>query len=354
MAVMGSGRNLICLCTDQAMLPAAYAAAQSAKDHGNRTDLRIYLNGSLAGLPLEHVDEINPAAHIPPEIGDGHLPASTYLRLIVPDLARDRYDRVLYVDADMIDETGLDDLFSLNLKGRTLAAVANQFGNRHDHAAHIRYRAEIGIDPQRPFLNAGILLIDVAAWIERRTTQRCLEYLLKMHRRINGMDQDALNAVLGDAWLELSPSFNLQTTYFDLGLERAMPIRVRHYKGPVKPWHDLAWRHGGEHTARYGEIFAPSPWPNFIAEQRTWTQRRLALRYKIRDLRWKMRSMTAGFSASARRRIEGRDAEIAAFRRNALTEILSAVESGRYADVEQGLTAVDVDMLRQMIRENGG
>lgn len=340
-------RNLIFLCADRKFLPAAWVTAEAIRQQGTEADVVIFVDELLPEVDSIRVVYIDPSPHLPREISDGHLSTTAYLRLIVPAELGNRYDRVLYVDCDMLIEAPIDDLFSLDLKGKILAATSNQLSRKRDRSSVNAYLETIGVDSAKPFLNSGLLLIDTKAWIDRRVTARCMDYLRSMHETIDGMDQDTLNAVLGDEWIELSPAFNLQTTFFSLELEQFLLIRFRHFKGPIKPWHELAWPHEREYVARYRALFAASPWPDFLKRSRSMAQFRLALRLIMRRARARWRPLIARAFSGSRRRLDEKNRILEDFRSAEYATLARGIAEGRYADIAQGLTPVNRGVLMQ-------
>ncbi len=159
-------------------------------------------------------------------------PREIYGRLFAPQ-ALDA-DRLLYLDADIIIDGPLDELFSLDMRGAALAAtydvaieVSLDRNSQHicakDRPAGARY------------FNSGALLIDRKRWLDRDVAGQALSFF-PQRRGLGFVDQEFLNFLFPD-WLPLSPRWNCQVTFLEAGLQEAINPHVVHVTGFVKPWH---------------------------------------------------------------------------------------------------------------------
>ena len=98
-----------------------------------------------------------------------YWPTTTYVRLLAPDLLPEE-NRLLYLDGDLIITRSLSHLRSLPLLPFCVAAVPEA----DDQAAKGNERLERA--PQ-PYLNAGVLLIDVPSWRRINLTEQLLRWL---------------------------------------------------------------------------------------------------------------------------------------------------------------------------------
>ncbi|MGR3465327.1 glycosyltransferase family 8 protein [Limimaricola sp.] len=234
-------RHAVVFCCDDNYLPyAAFAAAQIAQLAPERGfDIVICADTRLdlpAGLGLRHC--VIDAGGMFDGFGlDARRTVSTYLRLAVPEaLARD-YDRILYLDSDVFVRGGdFDALLRVDLGGRPAAAVRDnqQWRTPGRHAADLK---ALGL-PNGAYFNAGVMLIDVAAWREGRVLERALEFGQKHAGRMRHKDQTLLNAVLQGEWAQIAPVWNWQYTRASRLFEAMLDTHVVHFIGPAKPWAD--------------------------------------------------------------------------------------------------------------------
>jgi len=155
-----------------------------------------------------------------------YWPTATYVRLLAPDLLGDE-DRLLYVDGDVIITRSLGSLRSLPLKPFCVAAVPEA----DDQAAKGNARLQRA---SQPYLNAGVLLIDVPLWRMRNLTDRLLSWL-DAHPNQRAQDQDALNAVLGSDWLPLDHTYNSHCAGARASADAIRSATIIHFTGERKP-----------------------------------------------------------------------------------------------------------------------
>ncbi len=174
-----------------------------------------------------------------------HLSIETYYRLFIP-LILPEYDRVLYLDSDMVILNDVSYLYSADLNGKPIGVVADvPCGILKEHSENI------GIPDYKKAFNAGVLLMDVRCFEEERVREKCLELLeedyKREERKLIFADQDALNLVLYDNVTIMDPRWNCQYQYawrpnevdgdyveeYLACLDKAW---ILHYAGTMKPW----------------------------------------------------------------------------------------------------------------------
>jgi len=175
---------------------------------------------------------------------------ATFLRLLVPDLLPASAGRVIYLDPDVLVRSDLGELWRLDLGGRALAAVREMYSPVVSHAYGLDGYADLGLDPQTPYLNAGVLVIDTRRWRAEGLGRAAIDYVRR--RAPYDQDQDGLNAVVAGRFRELDVRWNV-SRYWDrperrLGVftDLAAEARILHFLGPDKPWRPgaalPAWR----------------------------------------------------------------------------------------------------------------
>jgi lipopolysaccharide biosynthesis glycosyltransferase len=174
-----------------------------------------------------------------------HLTVETYYRLFLEMAFDETVKRVVYLDADLVVLGDLSQLAAIDLGGKTAGAVLDMHVHRWGKGG-VALRGEATDD--RPYFNSGVLVIDLDAWRTRQVRQRALDFLCTNRDRILYWDQDALNAVLADDWLELDPRWNRMNHYWEQRREGTLPFLretiaslhdpfIVHFARPTKPWH---------------------------------------------------------------------------------------------------------------------
>jgi len=247
----------IVFCADRGVLPGLHVAAYSLLAHLSPkvaephffifSDVldesdRALLNQTLAGLNRPFTLEI---CRVDATLFKGFPPLNgswaTYYRLSVPRVLN--VDRFLYVDADTLCDVDVSELESFDLRGAPAALVPEA----PLAAAADRFVADqLGNSPTEPYLNAGIILIDVAAWKQQRVTERAMEYITTHRPPFH--DQSALNVILRGNIVTLDERFNciinMRKHWPALRQASGQTGRLLHFLDYPKPWDLLGeWVH---------------------------------------------------------------------------------------------------------------
>lgn len=142
---------------------------------------------------------------------------SQYARLFVSSVLPAELDRVLYLDCDIIINKSISELWNLDIKGKTIAALKDAFSKQ--------YRKNIDLDPDDIMFNSGVMLIDLDKWRRENIESKLLEFIRKKNGKIQQGDQGALNAILSKETFCLEPRFNSVTIFYDLSYEEMMVYR---------------------------------------------------------------------------------------------------------------------------------
>jgi len=145
-----------------------------------------------------------------PYFNNAALPVTTFFRLFVHTFIPAGTERVLYLDSDMIVLGNIAELWDVDFKDNIIAAVQDP-GIKTlgcSWGGGVRNWAELGYQSDDKYLNAGLLLINVAKWNEFNVCTKALDAAVKYQKHIVYGDQYCLNAVLANRWLELAPEWN--------------------------------------------------------------------------------------------------------------------------------------------------
>ena len=180
----------------------------------------------------------------------GHISIDTYYRLLIEEKFPD-FDRVIYLDADLIVNRCICKLWKANFNGKPLLAVPNASrlsGFVSGERGLPSYKI-LGIPPNTKTFNAGVLILNLRLWRRDDISAKVIEYLKQYHEYVLWWDQDGLNAILYDTWEPLPAVWNVMTNHLatfssweDSLLSKYVYRSVRrnpgivHYSGPLKPW----------------------------------------------------------------------------------------------------------------------
>lgn len=165
-------------------------------------------------------------------------PSIVYLRIFAPQFLRE-YDRLIYLDADVhccaLDARVWDiclpsGIAAVHDQVVAISAPLSLRISRRD------WLDQIGIKADRYF-NSGVLIIDTAMWCDIDFYNLLEDYFSKFGVNVRMFDQDFLNYVFQDKWVELSPAWNFQAAFFDYGFEEIFSPIFLHFSQYDKPWH---------------------------------------------------------------------------------------------------------------------
>ena len=200
----------------------------------------------------------------------------TYVRLLVDQLVPESWTRLLYLDGDVLVRSDLGPLWRTPI-GDAVAVGVRDYREPtvwQRHELREAYTDHLGLPPDTPYCNAGVLLIDLPRWRAHEIGPRSLDFLRRYPERAYYNDQDALNAAIGGQWMLADPRWNvtLNSVAFYGFPEMHTPAmraaqqqllreaRVVHYTGSHKPWHHLYRRPYSEpfmHSLRETRWFSP-------------------------------------------------------------------------------------------------
>jgi lipopolysaccharide biosynthesis glycosyltransferase len=145
-----------------------------------------------------------------PYFNNAALPVTTFFRLFVHTFIPAGTERVLYLDSDMIVLGNIAELWDVDFGDNVIAAVQDP-GIKTlgcSWGGGVRNWAELGYQSEDKYLNAGLLLINLAKWNKFDVCNKALDAAVKYQKYIVYGDQYCLNAVLANRWLELNSEWN--------------------------------------------------------------------------------------------------------------------------------------------------
>ena len=192
---------------------------------------------------------------------------TTYFRLFLPELYP-QFDKVLYLDSDIVILADVADLFHTDM-GDNLVAAAPDDIIQNNKVFQDYVEKVVGVAKYQNYFNAGILLMNLDA-LRKFDFQKKFLYLLETVKFSVAQDQDYLNRLckgrvklISTAWDRMPmPS----TTVKD------EDIKILHFNFACKPWHfedvlysEYFWKYA-EETEYINEIRAEKE--NYTEEQR--------------------------------------------------------------------------------------
>lgn len=237
-------RNAVVFCVDNNYLPYALFAADQIRrsDPAQAFDIVICapenteIPSTLSQLEVR-LGYLSTEGLFEGLYLDPRRTEAVYHRLTLPHAFSADYDRLLYLDADIHVHNGdFSALFALELGQYSIAAVRDNYQWTRPNK-QIPDFANVGLS-QEKYFNSGVILMDVAAYLENDILEKCLEFGRQHNDKLRQHDQELINCVLHGGWAELSPVWNWQQPIRSAYYEVMLPVMITHFIGPHKPWHD--------------------------------------------------------------------------------------------------------------------
>lgn len=195
-------------------------------------DVTGYLESISDRLPLRH-----------------YYTKTTYFRLFIAEMFP-QYDKAIYIDSDTVVLGDIAELYNTDIGDCLVGACKEQAMEQVD--VYGTYCEEVVGVSRHNFFNAGMILINCAAWREKRLLDRFIECLCE-YNFIVTQDEDYLNLICKDHVYWLDQRWNTEIT---AGLDYPYDVReahILHYIMVNKPWHyeecrcaDIFWSYADE------------------------------------------------------------------------------------------------------------
>lgn len=203
----------------------------SAEHRQDLDAITTEFGAQLVYHPLENSDLLGERIALLPQVKAKRLHNIVYARLFIQHVVPATAKRVIYLDCDVAVRTPIEHLAEMDMKGKTIAAV--QQPERIKQAGGRDLREMTALSMTKPYFNAGVMLIDLERYRTVNIVERLMERLSPEQIARLYYDQDIINVVFADQFLELEPRWNLQNP--EEAHEAFNPLIV-HYSGVIKPW----------------------------------------------------------------------------------------------------------------------
>lgn len=180
---------------------------------------------------------------------------ATYLRLLLPSLLPEEVDQAIYLDSDLVIEADLSELWDRDITDYLVLAVQDYaFPYASSRSELYPVYQALGLGPATPYLNAGVLVVNLKRWRAENIAFQALEFTRNFKKQARFLEQDGLNAIIAGRWGQLDPRWNINLYVLDTyghGLnlskeemhkaqaELMRQPAILHYTGLHKPWHFL-------------------------------------------------------------------------------------------------------------------
>ena len=154
-----------------------------------------------------------------------------YYRIFIPSLFPE-YEKIIYIDCDIVMLTDISKLYNVDLKDNIVAAVHEEAMSSYDCFG--KYSEDFLDVPKMDYFNSGLLVINTKEYKKQKIEEKFINLMLN-HKFEVAPDQDYLNVLLKGKVKLLDIGWNktpIPEKQFD-----DSNLKVIHYKLNFKPWH---------------------------------------------------------------------------------------------------------------------
>jgi lipopolysaccharide biosynthesis glycosyltransferase len=209
---------------------------------------------------------------------------TTYHRLLLPEVIHE--GRLLYVDSDLLIREDISPLFEVDMGGKPVGFVVIGLTSKNQAKALF---TSLGIPPDTPYFNAGVMLMNLPEWRRQSCTERVFAFCREHNAQLIG-DETALNGVFAGDFYQLEPKYNI-LLHRSTVMSTIPATGIYHFLENPKPW-DLGGRLLLSHSAIWFEELKTTAFPAhrrfFWLKPRTWLRAMRTRGSYYRTLRWKL------------------------------------------------------------------
>lgn len=186
-----------------------------------------------------------------------HFSIVTYYRLFIASLFP-QYDKVIYLDCDLVVTGDVSELYSTELDDNILGACPEEYV-QNTPQFRIYAKKALGVDPDT-YVNAGVLVMNLTEFRKNKIEKKFIKLITKYDFDLLDPDQAYLNYLCRERILMLPNGWNKEP--FDIPCEGKK--NIIHYALYKKPWQydDVT---DGEYFWAYAE---KSPFYDIIRQRR--------------------------------------------------------------------------------------
>lgn len=176
----------------------------------------------------DRIEGITAAHHN--KLRQDYFTLTIFLRLFIPSLFPE-YDKVIYLDSDVVVPGDIAKLFDVDLGGNLIGACRD--ASIVDIPELVAYTDRgVGVGIER-YINSGVLLMNAKALREAKLDQRFLDLLSQYAFENIAPDQDYLNVMCAGKIRYLDPCWDAMPVIGKPEMERPSIV---HYNLFAKPW----------------------------------------------------------------------------------------------------------------------
>lgn len=205
-----------------------------------------------------------------------HFSVETFYRYFILDVMK-AYQKVLYMDSDMIVLRDVAELYRKNIDGYMLAAVkdVDVIGSIKSDERSERYvKTTLGIEKELEYFQAGVLLLNLQEMRKNTSSKELVKKTLE--HKWNMVDQDVLNIICHGKVKFLEQQWNVITNW-TYGKKSRMDI-IKNV--PIPLWSEYKEARKNPYVIHYAGAWKPWNTPNCDYAEEFWQYARNTIFYE--------------------------------------------------------------------------
>ena len=178
-------------------------------------------------------DEIAEIKLLAPRVLESRYSIATFYRFLIPYVLPTNVDKIIYLDADIIVNLDINELWRINLNDKMLVAVPEVECKHIDHLNGRDYKFLIadGFVAFEDYFCAGVLMLNLNRLREEDNNIKAGMKFLNEHPKMTLFDQDILNYLYSKDYIKVDEKFDVFVTNERLVPERKNKTRsaIYHY-----------------------------------------------------------------------------------------------------------------------------
>lgn len=163
-----------------------------------------------------------------------HVTIETYFRYLLPEILKDE-SRTIYSDVDVLCRADISEVWQIDLRGKTMAAVRNYEGESKGYNRGI---IRLGFSPHSPYFFTGFLVMDLEKMRKERLSEKLMRATMLHGKDVAFIDLDIINLVCEGDIVEVDRVWNETSRYSAFRRD----VKIWHFPGSTqKPWCNI-WK----------------------------------------------------------------------------------------------------------------
>lgn len=187
-----------------------------------------------------------------------YISVQTYYRCLLPELFPE-IDKAIYLDGDLVVDGDLSGLWTTDVRSHYVAGCVD----RSEFTAFHSDKRRLGIDASSPYVNAGVLLMNLKKLREDGMVEKMIVAAREFEDVFVQGDQDILNYTLQNGIKVVDDRYNWTSEHVLRNWARPSGVEpcIHHFTGSVKPWtENRICFHSGK--SKYFHYLSKTPWRN--------------------------------------------------------------------------------------------